>query len=49
LQTQRAQMAQASAAAASQPTLVEETAGPNHITIEEFDGFGPLGIDTGGF
>ena len=42
------QMAQASAAAASQPTLVEETAGPNHIMIEEFDGFGPLGIDTGG-
>ena len=47
LQAQRAQMAQASAA--SQPTLVEETAGPNHIMIEEFDGFGPLGIDTGGF
>ena len=43
------QRAQASAAAASQPTLVEETAGPNHIMIEEFDGFGPLGIDTGGF
>src|SRR5438094_6873057 len=42
------QMAQASAAEASQPTLVEETAGPNHIMIEEFDGFGPLGIDTGG-
>src|SRR6267154_3057876 len=35
------QMAQASAAAASQPTLVEETAGPNHIMIEESDGFGP--------
>ena len=49
LQAQRAQMAQASAAAASQPTLVEETAGPNHIMIEEFDGFGPLGMDTGGF
>jgi len=44
----QAQRAQASAAAASQPTLVEETAGPNHIMIEEFDGFGPLGIDTGG-
>ena len=43
------QMAQASAAEASQPTLVEETAGPNHIMIEEFDGFGPLGMDTGGF
>jgi hypothetical protein len=49
LQAQRAQMAQASSAAAAQPTLVEETAGPNHIVVEEFDGFGPLGMDTGGF
>ena len=49
LQVQRAQMAQASSAAAAQPTLVEETAGPNHILVEEFDGFGPLGMDTGGF
>jgi hypothetical protein len=49
LQAQRAQMAQASSVAAAQPTLVEETAGPNHILVEEFDGFGPLGIDTGGF
>ena len=49
LQAQRAQMAQASSGAAAQPTLVEETAGPNHILIQEFDGFGPLGMDTGGF
>ena len=45
----RARMAQVSAAAASQPTFIEETAGPEHIVVEEFDGFGPLGIDTGGF
>jgi len=49
LQAQRAQMAQASAAAASQPTFTEETAGPEHIVVQEFDGFGPLGMDTGGF
>src|SRR5213082_2392700 len=49
LQAQRAQVAQASAAAASQPTLVEETAGPEHIVVQEFDGFVPLGMDTGGF
>jgi hypothetical protein len=49
LQAQRAQEAQASSAAPSQPILTEETAGPNHILIQEFDGFGPLGMDTGGF
>ena len=49
LQAQRAQMAQASAPESAQPTFTEETAGPNHIMVEEFDGFGPLGIDTGGF
>jgi len=49
LQVQQVQIAQASSGAAAQPTLVEETAGPNHIVVEEFDGFGPLGIDTGGF
>jgi hypothetical protein len=49
LQAQRAQMAQASSAAAAQATLVEETAGPNHILVEEFDGFSPLGMDTGAF
>ena len=31
------------------PTFTEETAGPNNILIQQFDGFGPLGIDTGGF
>jgi hypothetical protein len=45
----QAQVAQASSAAASQPILTEETAGPNHILIQEFDGFGPLRMDTGGF
>jgi hypothetical protein len=49
LAAQKAKMASANAAAAAQPTFVEETAGPNHIMIEEFDGFGPLGMDTGGF
>src|SRR5437763_14867965 len=49
LQAQRAQAAQASAASTTQPTFTEETAGPNHIVINEFDGFGPLGMDTGGF
>ena len=49
LQAQRAQTAQASAAESAQPTFTEETAGPNHIVVQEFDGFGPLGIDTGGF
>jgi len=27
---------------AGSPEWVGETAGPNHITVEEFDGFGPL-------
>src|SRR5206468_9962676 len=45
LHPQRAQMAQASAAAASQPTFQEETAGPEHIVVQEFDGFGLLGMD----
>ena len=27
---------------AGSPEWVEETAGPDHITVEEFDGFGPL-------
>ena len=48
LAAQKAKMASANAAAAAQPTFVEETAGPEHIEIEQFDGFGPLGIDTGG-
>src|SRR5207248_5179878 len=45
----RAQMAQASSVPTTQPTFTEETAGPNHILVQEFDGFGPLGMDTGGF
>ena len=49
LQAQRAQMDQANAAAINQPTLVEETAGPHHILIEEFDGFGPMGIGPDDF
>jgi hypothetical protein len=49
LQAQRAQMAQASSVPTTQPTFTEETAGPHHILINEFDGFGPLGMDTGGF
>jgi hypothetical protein len=32
---------------AGYPVLTEETAGPNHIEVQEFDGFGPLGMDTG--
>jgi len=49
LQAQRAQMAQASSVPATQPTFTEETAGPNHILVQEFDGLGPLGMNTGGF
>jgi hypothetical protein len=49
LQAQRAQQAQASSVPTTQPTITEETAGPNHILVQEFDGFGPLGMDTGGF
>src|SRR5438309_11936162 len=49
LQAQRAQAARASAASTAQPTFTEETAGPHHIVINEFDGFGPLGMDTGGY
>src|SRR4029079_3998497 len=39
LQAQRAQMAQASAPESAQPTFTEETAGSNHILVDEFDGF----------
>ena len=28
---------------AGQPTFVTETAGPNHIEVDQFDGFGPMG------
>ena len=49
LQAQQAQMAQASAAESAPPTFIEETAGPEPIVVQEFDGFGLLGIGTGGF
>jgi hypothetical protein len=26
------------------PTMTYETAGPNHIEVEQFDGFGPMGV-----
>ena len=26
-----------------QPTMTFETAGPNHIEVDQFDGFGPMG------
>src|SRR5438034_10877110 len=26
------------------PTITYETAGPQHIEVEEFDGFGPMGV-----
>jgi hypothetical protein len=26
------------------PTMTYETAGPQHIEVEEFDGFGPMGV-----
>ena len=26
-----------------QPTMTYETAGPQHIEVEQFDGFGPMG------
>jgi len=26
------------------PTMTYETAGPRHIEVEEFDGFGPMGV-----
>jgi hypothetical protein len=44
-----AQATQASSVPTTQPTIVEESAGPNHIVVNQFDGFGPLGTDTGDF
>ena len=43
-QTQQAseQAQQNAQMAAGSPVWVGETAGPRHITVEEFDGFGPL-------
>ena|SRR5437764_1040998 len=48
LQAQSANQ-QAQQQMAGYPTITEETAGPNHIVVQEFDGFGPLGTDTGDF
>jgi hypothetical protein len=28
--------------------ITEETAGPNHIEVEQFDGFGPMGVEAMG-
>jgi hypothetical protein len=28
--------------------ITEETAGPNHIEVQEFDGFGPMGVEAMG-
>jgi len=45
---QTSQQAQQNAQmAAGSPVWVGETAGPRHITVEEFDGFGPLNVMQG--
>ena len=31
---------------AGNPIFVGETAGPNHIEVEQFDGFGPMGVEA---
>jgi len=33
---------------AGNPIFVGETAGPNHIEVEQFDGFGPMGVEAMG-
>jgi hypothetical protein len=33
---------------AGTPTFVTETAGPNHIEVDQFDGFGPMGVEAMG-
>ena len=33
---------------AGNPIFVGETAGPNHIEVEQFDGFGPMGLEAMG-
>jgi len=33
---------------AGTPVFTEETAGPNHIEVEQFDGFGPMGTEAMG-
>ena len=45
----RLAQAQSSSVPTTQPTIVEEGAGPHHIVVNQFDGFGPLGTDTGDF
>jgi hypothetical protein len=31
---------------AGSPDLIEETEGPHHIEVEEFDSFGPMGVES---
>ncbi len=31
---------------AGTPVFVTETAGPNHIEVDQFDGFGPMGVQS---
>jgi len=31
---------------AGSPVFVTETAGPNHIEVDQFDGFGPMGVQS---
>src|SRR6266516_3820677 len=33
---------------AGTPVFTTETAGPNHIEVEQFDGFGPMGVEAMG-
>jgi hypothetical protein len=33
---------------AGTPVFTGETAGPNHIEVEQFDGFGPMGVEAMG-
>ncbi len=33
---------------AGNPIFTGETAGPNHIEVEQFDGFGPMGVEAMG-
>ena len=34
---------------AGYPTIIEETGEPHNVVVREFEGFGPLGTDTGDF
>jgi hypothetical protein len=31
---------------AGTPTMTYETAGPNHIEVNQFNGFGPMGVNA---